>query len=73
MYLTKSCEDGYFKQGQLNPYGNIQLSPSAGVLNYGQVFATNLSLTKILDFPLFTTSNIGFCHPESMRSLCNKI
>ncbi|KAF3663030.1 Branched-chain-amino-acid aminotransferase 1, mitochondrial [Capsicum annuum] len=36
MYLTKSCEDGYFKQGQLNPYGNIQLSPSAGVLNYGQ-------------------------------------
>ncbi|KAJ8539545.1 hypothetical protein K7X08_013797 [Anisodus acutangulus] len=36
MYLTKSCEDGHFKQGQLNPYGNIQLSPSAGVLNYGQ-------------------------------------
>ncbi|XP_060173352.1 branched-chain-amino-acid aminotransferase 2, chloroplastic-like [Lycium barbarum] len=36
MYLTKSCEDGHFKKGQLNPYGNIQLSPSAGVLNYGQ-------------------------------------
>ncbi|MCD9560852.1 Branched-chain-amino-acid aminotransferase, mitochondrial [Datura stramonium] len=36
MYLTKSCEDGRFKQGQVNPYGNIQLSPSAGVLNYGQ-------------------------------------
>ncbi|CAN4095309.1 unnamed protein product [Withania somnifera] len=36
MYLTKSCENGHFKQGQVNPYGNIQLSPSAGVLNYGQ-------------------------------------
>ncbi|XP_055821260.1 branched-chain-amino-acid aminotransferase 2, chloroplastic-like [Solanum dulcamara] len=36
MYQTKSCENGHFKQGQLNPYGNIQLSPSAGVLNYGQ-------------------------------------
>lgn len=37
MYVTKSSEDGTFRQGQLNRYGNIQLSPSAGVLNYGQV------------------------------------
>ncbi|KAK4726229.1 hypothetical protein R3W88_031146 [Solanum pinnatisectum] len=36
MYQTKSSENGHFKQGQLNPYGYIQLSPSAGVLNYGQ-------------------------------------
>ncbi|XP_019254714.1 PREDICTED: branched-chain-amino-acid aminotransferase 2, chloroplastic-like isoform X2 [Nicotiana attenuata] len=36
MYLTKSDEDGHFEQGQLNPYGNIHLSPSAAVLNYGQ-------------------------------------
>ncbi|CAN4092232.1 unnamed protein product [Withania somnifera] len=36
MYVTKSCDDGIFTQGQLNRYGNIQLSPSAGVLNYGQ-------------------------------------
>ncbi|XP_009593574.1 branched-chain-amino-acid aminotransferase 2, chloroplastic-like [Nicotiana tomentosiformis] len=36
MYLTKSNENGHFEQGQLNPYGNIHLSPSAGVLNYGQ-------------------------------------
>lgn len=54
MYQTKSCKNGHFKQGQLNPYGNIQLSPSAGVLNYGQVFVTNLSLnclylTEFLD------------------------
>ncbi|XP_069142863.1 branched-chain-amino-acid aminotransferase 2, chloroplastic-like isoform X2 [Solanum lycopersicum] len=37
MYITKSCDvAGNFKQGQLNGYDNIQLSPSAGVLNYGQ-------------------------------------
>ncbi|CAN4122479.1 unnamed protein product [Withania somnifera] len=36
MYITKSSDDGIFRQGQLNRYGNIQLSPSAGVLNYGQ-------------------------------------
>ncbi|MCE5166663.1 Branched-chain-amino-acid aminotransferase, mitochondrial, partial [Datura stramonium] len=36
MYITKSSDAGYFEQGQLNRYENIHLSPSAGVLNYGQ-------------------------------------
>ncbi|XP_055836172.1 branched-chain-amino-acid aminotransferase 2, chloroplastic-like [Solanum dulcamara] len=36
MYMAKCSDDGIFRQGQLNRYGNIQLSPSAGVLNYGQ-------------------------------------
>ncbi|XP_021836530.1 branched-chain amino acid aminotransferase 1, mitochondrial isoform X2 [Spinacia oleracea] len=37
MYTTKCTqqEDG-FPQGQLNRYGNLELSPAAGVLNYGQ-------------------------------------
>ena len=37
MYIMKCPSDGYFQQGQLCRYGNIELSPSAGVLNYGQV------------------------------------
>ncbi|XP_027092141.1 branched-chain-amino-acid aminotransferase 2, chloroplastic-like [Coffea arabica] len=36
MYIMKCPSDGYFQQGQLCRYGNIELSPSAGVLNYGQ-------------------------------------
>jgi len=36
MYLTKCGQDGDFSEGSLCPYGNIELSPSAGVLNYGQ-------------------------------------
>lgn len=36
MYVMKCSKDENFKAGQLNPYGNIELSPSAGVLNYGQ-------------------------------------
>ncbi|RDX70679.1 Branched-chain-amino-acid aminotransferase 2, chloroplastic, partial [Mucuna pruriens] len=36
MYITKCCEGQRFGQGQLTRYGNIELSPSAGVLNYGQ-------------------------------------
>lgn len=36
MYIMKCPTDGHFQQGQLCRYGNIELSPSAGVLNYGQ-------------------------------------
>ncbi|XP_073281602.1 branched-chain-amino-acid aminotransferase 2, chloroplastic [Primulina huaijiensis] len=36
MYKMKCGKDEQFKQGQLSSYGNIELSPSAGVLNYGQ-------------------------------------
>lgn len=37
MYVMKCAKEGHFEQGQLNRFGNIELSPSAGVLNYGQV------------------------------------
>ena len=31
------CEiDGEWDKGQLVPYGNVSMSPAAGVLNYGQ-------------------------------------
>nr|XP_009801862.1 PREDICTED: branched-chain-amino-acid aminotransferase 2, chloroplastic-like isoform X2 [Nicotiana sylvestris] len=36
MFMTRCSQYGNFEKGQLNPYGNIELSPSAGVLNYGQ-------------------------------------
>ncbi|XP_050264972.1 branched-chain amino acid aminotransferase 1, mitochondrial-like isoform X4 [Quercus robur] len=36
MYLMKCSNGEDFEQGQLNRYGNIELGPAAGVLNYGQ-------------------------------------
>ncbi|XP_051124425.1 branched-chain-amino-acid aminotransferase 2, chloroplastic-like [Andrographis paniculata] len=38
MYMMKcgNDEEFEFKQGEISPYGNVELSPSAGVLNYGQ-------------------------------------
>lgn len=36
MYTMKCDGDDIFQQGQLSRYGNIELSPSAGVINYGQ-------------------------------------
>lgn len=38
MYIMKSCEDGKFpSEGNLVPFGPIQMNPNAGVLSYGQV------------------------------------
>lgn len=37
MYVMKGDLQGNWTEGELQPYGNMQISPSAGVLNYGQV------------------------------------
>ncbi|XP_078177487.1 branched-chain-amino-acid aminotransferase 3, chloroplastic-like [Carex rostrata] len=36
MYEMKCSQDDNFTHGKLSRYGNIELSPSSGVLNYGQ-------------------------------------
>lgn len=36
MYVMKSSQDGTFAKGEMQPFGPIELSPSSGVLNYGQ-------------------------------------
>ena len=36
MFIAKCPLDGEWTNGSLIPYGNIELSPAAGVLNYGQ-------------------------------------
>ncbi|XP_062177001.1 branched-chain-amino-acid aminotransferase 6-like isoform X1 [Alnus glutinosa] len=36
MYVMKCSEEEDFTRGNLTPYGNIEMSPSAGILNYGQ-------------------------------------
>ncbi|KAA8531082.1 hypothetical protein F0562_005791 [Nyssa sinensis] len=36
MYIMKCLQGGDFSKGELQRFGNIELSPSAGVLNYGQ-------------------------------------
>ncbi|CAN1185211.1 Branched-chain-amino-acid aminotransferase 2, chloroplastic [Linum perenne] len=36
MYVMKSGSNGSFDKGELCPFGNIQLNPASGVLNYGQ-------------------------------------
>lgn len=37
MYNMKCAQGESFSHGELQRFGNIELSPSSGVLNYGQV------------------------------------
>lgn len=38
MYVMRCSQgDAGFSRGELSRYGNVELSPSSGVLNYGQV------------------------------------
>ena len=41
MYVMKCSQGDNFSNGELKRFGNIELSPSAGVLNYGQVRSFN--------------------------------
>lgn len=36
MYVMKGDLDGNWQKGELQPFGNLDVSPAAGVLNYGQ-------------------------------------
>lgn len=56
MYIMKCSKHENFKQGQLGRYGNIELSPSAAVLNYGQASSNSIfqehldqTITYIMD------------------------
>ncbi|KAK5840200.1 branched-chain-amino-acid aminotransferase 2, chloroplastic-like [Gossypium arboreum] len=46
MYSMKCCEDGKFVQGNLTHYGNIEFSPFAAVLNYGQGIIEGLKVNR---------------------------
>lgn len=37
MYIMKCTRGENFTKGELQRFGNIELNPSAGILNYGQV------------------------------------
>ncbi|KAL5780022.1 hypothetical protein ACOSQ2_010759 [Xanthoceras sorbifolium] len=49
MYIMKCSEEGHFSEGGLQPFQNIQLIPSACILNYGQAVIEDLKAYKKLD------------------------
>ncbi|KAL1820284.1 hypothetical protein ACET3Z_015153 [Daucus carota] len=49
MYMMKCAQGETFKDGELQRFGNIELSPSAGILNYGQGLFEGLKAYKTED------------------------
>ncbi|KAK7368894.1 hypothetical protein VNO80_10927 [Phaseolus coccineus] len=49
MYVMKCAKGDKFSQGSLLPYGNIEISPSAGILNYGQGIFEGLKAQRTED------------------------
>ena len=49
MYVLKCSRNGNFSKGELQRFGNIEMTPSAGVLNYGQVRPLNLHSSLIFN------------------------
>ncbi len=72
MYFAKCRYDGNWKSGNLIPFGNIELSPAAGVLNYGQgVFEGTKSFrTKKNNIVLFRPDMNAKRIRRSSRRLC---
>lgn len=49
MYMMKCARGGGFSKGELKRYGNIEISPAAGVLNYGQGLFEGLKAYRTRD------------------------
>ncbi|XP_049395645.1 branched-chain amino acid aminotransferase 2, chloroplastic-like isoform X6 [Solanum stenotomum] len=58
MYSMKCSQDGNFSKGELQRFGNIELSPASGILNYGQGLFEGLKAYKRHD------GNILLFRPE---------
>lgn len=58
MYVMKCNLGGEFSDGELQRFGNIEVSPSAGVLNYGQVLFYSFLVLYccLIMFPSFSKS-----------------
>ena len=37
MYIAKCKKEGEWQKGEVLPYGDLQLSPASGILNYAQM------------------------------------
>lgn len=53
MHVSKCKQGESFSEGEIVPYGDISISPCAGILNYGQVFVLSLNIYHLIKLKLF--------------------
>lgn len=72
MYLGKCKADGVWDEGSFLPYGDISISPAAGVLNYGQGLFEGMKAlrTRGGQVVLFRPAENGKRLGEGARRIC---
>ncbi len=72
MFMSRCKPDGKWDKGRFLPFGNISISPAAGVLNYGQGIFEGLKALRTKDgrIVLFRPKENGKRMAESARRLC---
>lgn len=72
MFLATCKAGGVWDQGEFRPFGNISISPAAGVLNYGQGLFEGLKCqrSKVGKLLLFRPLENGKRMAEGARRLC---
>ncbi|KAJ4966372.1 hypothetical protein NE237_018221 [Protea cynaroides] len=72
MYIMKTSENEKFSFGELNRFGNIELSPAAGVLNYSQGLFEGLKAYRKEDGRLlfFRLEQNAMCMTMGAERMC---
>ncbi|MFH0921704.1 MAG: branched-chain amino acid aminotransferase [Fibrobacterota bacterium] len=72
MFISRCKADGKWDKGAYKPYGNISISPAAGVLNYGQGLFEGLKAlrTKTGKIVLFRPLENGKRLADGARRIC---
>ena len=65
MYLTTTTANDPWMPGELRPYGDIPMSPAAGVLNYGQGLFEGMKAYRT------SKGRIVFFRPEETPDECS--
>jgi len=74
MYSMKCSQDGNFSKGELQRFGNIELSPASGILNYGQVcFATCWCFFLNLKYIAYAIHFNDYCSTFVCHTLLNML
>ena len=72
MYVAEQNDNGPWKRGKLAPFGNVSMSPAAGVLNYGQGIFEGLKAFRTSKdrIVLFRPENNAIRAVDSAERLC---
>lgn len=70
MHVMKCSKGDKFSQGSIVRYGNIEISPAAGILNYGQVRFVHIFCLLKFPFKIVLKNARYGCRDQGPRNGC---